>query len=75
MNKDIRDRALQSSKFFDRLMIDSEEFGDVAYEIRGRAMRVVIFTETGMTQFAGTFGELKRFFLEGLAVINEWEAL
>jgi len=75
MNQQPRERYLISSQCDGRLMIESEEFPDVAYEIRGNAMRVVIVTDTGPVQFAGTFGELRRFFREGLEVIKEWEEL
>ena len=73
--QEIRTRRLQSAEFIDLIIIESEEFPDVAYEIKGKAMRVMIFAESGTVQFAGTFKELKRFFSEGLEIIKEWEEL
>jgi len=73
--QETRNRRLLSSEYNDLLMIESEEFPDVAYEIKGKAMRVMIFAESGTVQFAGTFEELRRFFREGLEVIKEWEEL
>ena len=76
MKGQYRERALMKGAHLNNLIINSEEFNNVAYEIRGRAIQIMYWRYDGRVQtIAGTFGDMKRLAQELTEIINTWEVL
>jgi len=70
MSQQLRERDLMRKKYERCTMIDSKEFEDTAYEIKGRAIKVMIYTDNGITQFAASMVDMRLFAREIQDIIS-----
>jgi len=70
-----RERELMKSEYENCLIIESEEFPNVFFEIRGKAIKATVLIDNRRVELAGTFIEMKQFARELCEVIDEWDAI
>lgn len=69
----MRDRELLKTRYADKLVMESEEFNNVAYEVKDGAVNVMIFNEYGKcVHFPGRLEEIRRFAYELLDICESW---